>query len=138
MFGWQEEEKDRWPVRYPAETPRPSSLQRFERKPPRWMGVGRVDTSEVQKRLLWLLLATEVGMALAAACLLPLAFLNLPVQGEGVVGAVLTEVGHWLGVSSRAAGLILGLSAPILLLTLAFNLWWFRRVRRRGEGSRAE
>jgi len=83
---------------------------------------------------LWLLLATEIGVLVMAACVLPLVFLNLPVKEEGVLGAVLTQVGEWLGLSSQATCLVLGLPCPIVLFTLGLNLWLYRWLRqRRGD-----
>lgn len=129
MSDWSEqEEQDHWPVQYPVETNAGDTSQRFRgRAPSRWQGTEKAHTDELQKRLLWLLLAVEIGMALAAACVLPLVFLNLP--AEGVVGAILTKVGEWLGLSGEVTCLVLALPIPILLLTLGFNLWWFRRAR---------
>jgi hypothetical protein len=136
MADWRDEDEEQdqyqWPVQYPAETPSQAPSGRFRQStPPRWAGMEKVGSGELRKRLLWLLLAVEIGMALAAACVLPLAFLKLPVREEGVVGATLTEVGRWLGISSQAACLILALPIPILVLTLGLNLWLVRRVGQR-------
>jgi hypothetical protein len=136
MADWrhEDEEQDPWPVQYPAETPSQAPSGRFRQgAPPRWAGMEKVNSEELRKRLLWLLLAVEIGMVLAAACVLPLAFLKLPVREEGVGGAILTEVGRWLGISSQAVCLTLSLPIPILALTLGLNLWLLRRFGRRGE-----
>jgi hypothetical protein len=134
MVDWREESPDPWPVKYPAEAPSQETEQPSqETRWARWPGVGKVDSGEVQKRLVWLLLAAEIGMLVVAACVLPLVFLNLPVKEEGVFGAILTQVGEWLGLSSQATCLIVGLPWPILLFTLGLNLWlvrWFRQRRR--------
>jgi hypothetical protein len=95
--------------------------------------MNRVDSSEVQRRLAWLLLAAEIGMAVVAACVLPLVFIELPVQKEGIVSAIVTKVGEWLGLSSQAACLVVALPIPILLVTLGANWWWIRRIRRRAK-----
>jgi hypothetical protein len=134
MSDWREAEDDVWPVRFPADTaPRQVSRQPWERERSRWTGSGSVDSSQVRKRLVWLLLAAEIGMAVVAACLLPLVFVRLPVQEEGVIGAVVSKVGEWLGLSSQVACLVLVLPIPILLVTLGANWWWYRRIRRRAK-----
>jgi hypothetical protein len=137
MSKWQEEdsEQDQWPVTYPTQTP-PREASGHFREPvhPRWAETGKTDTSEVRKRLLWLLLAVEIGVVLAAGCVLPLAFVRLPDHEDGVVGAILAEVGHLLGLSSQATCLILGLPIPILLLTLGLNLALYRWLRQREGG----
>jgi hypothetical protein len=139
MSDWSEdEEQDRWPVRYPVEAHLQDRSGRFrERTPSRWERTEKIQTAELQKRLLWLLLAAEMGMALAAACLLPLVFLNLSIEQEGVVGAILTGLGEWLGLSRQVTCLVLALPIPILLLVLSLNLWWFRRIRRASEKARS-
>jgi hypothetical protein len=122
------------PVRHRAEAPYPEAGQRLPgHGPPRWTGTGSVDSREVQKRLAWLLLAAEIGMALVAACVLPLVFIKLPVQNEGAVEAVVAKVREWLGVSSQVAWLVVILPIPILLVTLGVNWWWFRRIRHRAK-----
>ncbi len=135
MADWREEGPDPWPVKYPAEAPpQESEPSTWERRLARWPGVGKVASGEVQKRLVWLLLAAEIGMLVVAACVLPLVFLNLPIKEEGVLGAVLTHVGEWWGLSSRATCLVLASPCPILLFTLGLNLWLYRWLRqRRGE-----
>lgn len=134
MAGWREEGPDPWPVKYPAEAPpQESEPSARERKLARWPGEGKVDSGELRKRLVWLLLAAEIGMVVVAACVLPLVFVNLPVREEGAFGAILTQVGEWLGLSRQATCLILGFPCPILLFTLGLNLWlyrWFRHRRR--------
>ena len=132
MADWREEDSDPWPVKYPAEAPPQESDPSFrERGLARWAGVGKVDSGEVQKQLVWLLVAAEIGMLVVAACALPLVFLNLPVQEEGVFGAILTQVGEWLGLSNQATCLILGTPCPILLITLGLNLWLYRWLQQR-------
>jgi hypothetical protein len=79
----------------------------------------------------WLLLAAEIGMLMAAACVLPLVFLSLPVEKEGVVGAILARVDEWSGLSRQATCLVLGAPCPSLLLTLGLNLWLYRCLRQR-------
>lgn len=145
MADWREEGQDPWPVKYPVEAlPQESELPFREnktrpRRVARWtephgVGMGKVDTGGIQKRLLWLLLAAEIGMLVVAACVLPLAFLNLPVAREGVVGAILTKVGEWLGLSSQTTYLAFGLPCPILLFTLGLSLWLYRwLVQRRRD-----
>lgn len=134
MSDWHEEEIERWPVRYPAKLPAQLSGRRYRNNTPsRWTGVPKADTRELQKRLLWLLLAIELGMVLAAACVLPLAFLNLPVREKGIVGAILHKAGDLLGLSSQLTCLVLFLPFLILLLTMTFNLWLFRWL---GQSSR--
>ena len=131
MADWNEDEAERWPVKYPLERPPHTTRGRFKgRKAGRWAGTRRVDTGEVQQRLLWLLLAVEIGMALAAACVLPLVFLELPVQEEGVIGAILGEVGRLLGLSSQASCLLIGLPIPVLCLVMGLSLWLYRRLGR--------
>lgn len=134
MADWRDEgeEEDQWPVRYPAEPPSQAPSGHFRQSAPsRWAGMEKVDSGELRRRLLWLLLAVEIGMALAASCVLPLAFLKLPVREEGVVGAVWTEVGRWVGISNQAACLLLALPIPILALALGLNLWLVRRLAQR-------
>jgi hypothetical protein len=134
MSDWREAEDDVWPVRFPADTaPRQVSRQPWKREPARWTGSGSVDSSEVQKRLAWLLLAAEIGMALVAACLLPLVFLRLPVEEEGVIGAIVTRVGEWPGLSSQVTCLVLALPISSLLVALGATWWWYRRIRRRAK-----
>jgi hypothetical protein len=129
MSDWQEEENNRWPVKYPVEAPPQASDHRFrESAPPRWSSEAKADTEEIRKRLLWLLLVVDIGMILAAACVLPLVFLKLPFQDEGVVGAISTELGQRLGLSSQLACLVLALPILIMLLTVGLSLWWVRRV----------
>jgi hypothetical protein len=96
--------------------------------------MGGVESGEVRKRLLWLLFAVEVGMVLVAACVLPLAFVDLPVGEEGVVDAVSTQVGGWLGLSGQATCLAFGLPCPILLFAVGLNLWLYRWLRQRHAG----
>jgi hypothetical protein len=133
----EEQEQDPWPVRYPVEVPPREASGRFrERIPARWAGMGKVDTGELQKRLLWLLLAIEIGVAVAAACVLPLVFLKLPVREEGVVGAIVSRLGDLLGLSSQVICLVLILPLPILFLTMGLNLLWFRRIRLKSEEAR--
>jgi hypothetical protein len=137
MSEWrgEDEERDQWPVRYPSEAPPRRSGRRFrDGTSPRWVGKEQTGSSVVKRRLLWLLLAAEIGMVVAAACVLPLAFVNLPVREEGVVGAILSEVGRWLGLSSQAVCLVLALPIPILLLALSANLWLYRWLRQRSRG----
>lgn len=134
MSDWHQGDEDGWPVRFPVETPsQEASGRRQEHASPRWTGTEPVDTSKVQKRLAWLLLAAEIGMALVAACVLPLVFLNLPVREEGFLGAVGTKVGGWLGVSSQVACLIVALPIPILIVTLGANWWWFGRMKKKAR-----
>jgi hypothetical protein len=129
MSDWQEEENNQWPVKYPVEAPPQASDHRFrESTALRWTNVAKADTEEIRKRLLWLLLVVNIGMVLAAACVLPLVFLDLPIQDEGVVGAVSTELGQRLGLSSQLTCLILALPILIMLLTVGLSLWWVRRV----------
>lgn len=143
MSDWQagDEDQDPWPVKFPVETPPRETGKRFrEHTPSRWLGPDKVDSGEVQKRLLWLLLAVEIGMVLVAACVLPLVFVRLPVREEGVLGAILSEVERLLGLSSQVTCLVLVLPIPLFLLMLTINVWWFRRLRDRseqkGEGQR--
>lgn len=127
MSDWHEEKLEYWPVRFPAKAPvKPSGRRYRNSTPSRWTGVPKADTRELQRRLLWLLLAIELGMALAAACVLPLLFLNLPVREKGIVGAIVHEAGDLLGSTSQLIGLVLILSPLILLLTMTFNLWLYR------------
>jgi hypothetical protein len=127
MADWGEEDRGLHPVRYRTGQ-RPQG-----REPAPWAAMNRGDSREVQKRLAWLLLAAEIGMAVVAACVLPLVFIELPRQQEGVIGAIVTKVGEWLGLSSQVACLVVALPIPILLVTLGANWWWFRRIRRRAK-----
>ncbi|MGD8792882.1 MAG: hypothetical protein PVF47_10045 [Anaerolineae bacterium] len=140
MPRWHEEreEGDQWPVRYPARAPAAGGERRFEKAARRWPGAAGAEGGEVRKRLLWLLLAVEVGMILAAACLLPLLFVGLPVGEKGALDAVLAGVGRWLDLPARATCLVLALPLPILLLTVGLNLWLYRRARRKQEGTSEE
>jgi len=136
MANWREadEEQEPWPVKFPVKTPPRETNKRFRgHTPSRWLGFGRLDAGEVQKRLLWLLFAVEVGMVIAAMCVLPLALLNLPVRAEGIVGAILNGVGTWLGLSRQAVCLILGLPLPILVFALGLNLGLYRWLQRRSK-----
>jgi hypothetical protein len=136
MFDWHEEETECWPVRYSAKLPvQPSGLRYRNSTPPRWTGVPKADTRELQKRLLWLLLAIELGMVLVAACVLPLVFLNLPVREKGIVGAILHKAGDLLGLSSQLT--CSALSLLILLLTMTFNLWLFLWLGQSSESRKA-
>jgi hypothetical protein len=137
MADWREadEVQDPWPVKFPVKTPPREASRRFrEHTPSRWLGIGKVDVGEVQKRLLGLLFAVEIGVVIAAACVLPLAFLNLTIGEEGIVGAIMGEVGAWLGMSRQAVCLILGLPLPILILTLSLNLGLYRWLQRQSKG----
>jgi hypothetical protein len=140
MPGWDEEreEGDPWPVRYPAQAPATGGDRRFKKEAGRWPAAAGGEGGEVRKRLLWLLLAVEIGMILAAACLLPLLFVRLPVAEEGALGALLAGVSRWLGLSAQATCLVLALPLPILLLTAGLNLWLYRRARRRQGGTSEE
>ncbi|MGD2205460.1 MAG: hypothetical protein PVH17_01660 [Anaerolineae bacterium] len=139
MSDWQEEDEkqDQWPVRYLVEMPAQEAARRLSKQiPPRWSRTEGVDTREVQRRLVWLLLAVEIGTIVAVVCVLPLALVKLSLQEEGVVSTLLTKVGTWLGLSSQVTCLLLLLPIPILMFTIGFNLWWFRRIRRRAEEAK--
>jgi hypothetical protein len=82
---------------------------------------------------LWLLLAVEVGTALAAVCVLPLAFLDLPIQEKGLVAAILESMGESQGSVSLILCLGLILPLPSLLLGVISCQWLFRRFRNTGE-----
>jgi hypothetical protein len=123
-----------WSVQFGTESPAKADGGRHQNGTlVGWTAGTRVDTSEVQKRLAWLLLAAEIGMALVAACVLPLVFVDLPVREEGIFEAIGAKVGGWMGLSSQMACVALVLPIPILLVTLGANLWWFRRMRRRAR-----
>lgn len=77
-------------------------------------------------------------MALAAACLLPLAFLNLPIQEEGIVGAISRAIGGLFGLSSQVTCLLLSVPMAILLATLGLSLWCFRWIQRRTKEAGSE
>ncbi len=139
MADWDEAEDEPWPVKYPIETPPRQASGRFRRQASsRWAGTEKADTGEVRKRLLWLLLAVEVGMVVAAACVLPLVFLNPPARQEGVGGEILSKAGAWLGLSGQAVCLLVGLPLPILILMLGLNLGLYRWLRGRGVGGGTE
>ena len=134
MSDWRKQEDDSWPVQFPTDAPPDESSGAYrERTPPRWTESASVDARAVQKRLAWLLLVAEIGMAVVAACVLPLAFLDLPIQEKGFLGAIGTKVGEWLGVSSQMACLVMVLPIPILMVTLGINWWWFRRMRKKAN-----
>jgi hypothetical protein len=138
MADWREEDREQepWPVRYPVGTPPCEASKRFpERRPARWSGMVKVGSGELQRRLLWLLFAVEVGMVIAAACVLPLAFVDLLVGEEGIVGEILSKMETWLGTSRQGVCLILGLPCPILLLVIGLNLglYYWLRGRRNGQ-----
>lgn len=129
-----EENRAPGPVRYPTRPSSQPSTRRTEPEAPsRWIETGQPETAPLQRRLLWLLLAVEVGMALAAACVLPLAFLDLPIQEKGLVVAILERMGESQGSSSVIICLGLILPLPSLLLGVVFCLWLFRRFRHTGE-----
>lgn len=130
MADWQEEDQDQWPVKYPVEGRSQTAKGRYQRSPaPRWTGAGKDDTTDLRKRLLWSLLAVEIGMALAAACVLPMAFLNLPPGEKGIAGTVLTKAGEW-------ACLVLVLSILIILFTLGLNLWLYRWLQQSAKSRK--
>jgi hypothetical protein len=137
MADWREEDEEQepWPVKFPVKKPPRQASKRFRRRTSsHWMGMDKVDTSEVRKRFLWLLFAVEVGIVIGAGCVLPLAFLNLPFGEEGVTGAILSEVGDWLGLSRQAVCLVVGLPLLILILTIGLNLGLYRWLQRRNKG----
>jgi len=121
--------RDHWPVRYALEEPLQGASGRFrERAPDRWVGVDRPDAAQLRRRILWLLLAVEAGMALAAVFLAPLTFLNLPVGKGGIIAHLLTEVGQLLGTTAQVVFLALVLPIPALLLSLGLVLWLVDRT----------
>ena len=152
MSDWEMQEDEQRPVRYPAKatawiSSRGSAPRRWAE--PRWTGVGKVDTGEVKKRLLLLLLACEVGMALAVALLLPFLFLKLPLRGDGVAnripaewmaampfpgtGTISKETGRLAGLSSQGACLLLALTIVMLLFAVGITIWWSQRIRHRED-----
>jgi hypothetical protein len=135
MADWREEgeEQDPRPARSPVETPRREASRRSgECKERRWAGTEKVDTGEVKKRLLWLLLAVEIGMALAAACVLPLVFLGAPAGDGGFAEAFLSRVRQVLDSTGGVVCLVLALPVLMLLLSLPLYLWLLRWFRARG------
>ena len=152
MSDWEMQEDEQRPVRYPAKaTARISSRRSAPPRwtEPRWAGDGKVDTGEVGRRLLMLLLAAEVGMALAVACLLPFLFVKLPLRGDGVAnripaewmaampfpgtGTISKETGRLAGLSSQGACLLLALTIVMLLFAVGVTFWWPQRIRHRED-----
>jgi hypothetical protein len=130
MPARQEEQDKYWPVKYPVKTPvQELSRHRREKRPLRWTATDKAGTREVQRRLLWLLLSVEAGMALAAACVLPLLFLRLPIEQEGAARVLAREVGRLSAPWAQVTCLVLALPIPILLLAFSLMLWWFLRLR---------
>lgn len=145
MSNRQAEDEPRaepWPVKYPAEPPAGEGPRRRGTIPPRWSGSHRATatagTQVLQKRLVWLLLAVEIGIVVVVGCILLLVLVKLPVGEQGWLGALLDEAGRRLGTSRQGVCLILVAPLPILLLTLGLNVWWFRRMRRRALASRED
>lgn len=125
MSLWPEEGavQDHWPVRYPLQASLRQPAGRFrQRVSPRWAGSVRPDSEQVRKRLLWLLLAVEVGMALVAIFLVPLALLDVPLSEGGVIAALSSDSGQSLGAWIQAGFLVGVLVVPILLLTVGFTV----------------
>jgi hypothetical protein len=121
--------RDHWPVRYALEESLQGSSGRFrERAPDRWVRVDKPDAARFRKRILWLLLAVEAGMALAAVVLVPLSFMNLPVGRGGIIAHLLAEVGQLLGTTAQVAFLALVLPVPALLLALGLILLLVDRI----------
>jgi hypothetical protein len=77
-----------------------------------------------------LLLAVEMGMALAAVCVVPLIFVELPIQETGIIKALWARAGDLLDLSRQATRLILALILPLLLLVVSLSVWWFRHIQR--------
>jgi hypothetical protein len=137
MSSWDKKgdgERDAWPVRYPAKAPAQEPERRFGgSKQPRWPGASRGDTEELQRRLVWFMVAIEIGMAAVAACLVPLLFIQIPVQEEGVFRATLSWLATSLGMSTQATCLLLAVPIAVLFSVLGLNVWIFRRMR---DGTR--
>ncbi len=135
MSDWQAEnnEQEIWPVKYPSRAVRTSSRRVREAVPLRWTETVQADTRELQRRLLRLLLAFEIGAAIAAACVLPLVFLNLPGLEVGISGSIKQEVGEVLSMSSQL--ICFGFALPLLILCLALvlSVWLQRRLRKGGK-----
>lgn len=134
MSGWKEEDRDGalWAVRYPTQTQAQMPGRRFrEHTPSRWPAFGKGAGSEVGRRLLWLLFAIEIGLAVVAACVLPLLFLNLPIGEGGITGAIQHGTGHLWESPTQIVYLGLLLPAPILLLTLFLTTWGYRVLQKR-------
>ena len=116
-----------WPVRYPAKVPPGEEGKgRNATTQSRWSGIGSAGSREIRRRLIWLLLAVEIGMALAVACVLPLVFINV-LPGEGGIVTVLLERAGDPGTSLPwilCLGLLL--PVPILFLTLALIIGIYR------------
>jgi hypothetical protein len=68
-------------------------------------------------------------MALAAACVLLLLFLRLPIEQEGAARVLAREVGRLSAPWAQVTCLVLALPIPILLLAFSLMLWWFLRLR---------
>ena len=116
-----------WPVRYPAKVPPGEEGKgRNATTQSRWSGIGSAGSREIRRRLIWLLLAVEIGMALVAACLLPLVFVGFSPGEGGIVTALLERAGDpgtslpWI----LCLGLLL--PVPILFLTLALIIGIYR------------
>ena len=116
-----------WVVRYPTQVPPGEAGERRWRiARSRWSQTEKVESRKVRRQLLWILLAIEVGMALVAACILPLVFMNLPTGEGGIVAALLERVGDAGTSPSQILCLGLFLPAPILLLTLGLSIGIYR------------
>jgi hypothetical protein len=131
MSDWQvEDTKELWPVKYPSRAVRTSSRHSRGTPAPRWVGGSQADTSELRRRLLRLLLAVEMGAAIAMACVLPLAFVDLPVPGNKLPGAILERLANALSLSSQLTCMILALPVSILLLMLAVSLGLYGQIQK--------
>jgi hypothetical protein len=95
----------------------------------------KAESHEVRRRLLWLLLAAEIGMALAAACVLPLLFVNATVGEGGIVGALFERAQDPWTSSTGIMCLGLFLPIPILLLTLALGVGTYRWLQKSAKGE---
>jgi hypothetical protein len=95
-----------------------------------------VGSKELQRRLFWLLLAVEVGMAVSAACVLPLLFTDLGNQQQSMVGPGLAQFGGLSGLAAQAMCLVLVLPIPMVAFSLGLSLWWYRWGQHRRKEHR--
>jgi len=124
-----------WVVRYPTQVPPgEAGERRWSIARSRWSRNELVESRQVRKRLFWVLLAVEIGMALAAACVLPLVFVNLPTGEGGIVARFLETVGDPGASSGEVICLGLFLPMPLLLLTMALSIGIYRLVLKSGKG----
>lgn len=139
MSNWYKDDSvdDPWPVRYPVDRPSSKPGGRFgDRRASRWIRMEGVGSKELQRRLFWLLLAVEIGMAVSAACVLPLVLTDLGNQRESMVGPVLAPFGGQAGPAAQAMCLMLVLPIPMVAFSLGLSLWWYRWGQRRRKEHR--